>query len=169
MPKKPKPPKENLPWRHAANCQICRHPHRAEIEKMFLEWQPMNQICKEYGLGSRKTIWRHSRALDLFSQRNSNVRATFCQIIERGMSRGMKVSPSMVIAAAIALSKLDAEGKTLERFEQVNRHANFLGDARWTQGEMLRYAETGELPPWLEAEQTSGTPDRAFEDSSAPN
>jgi hypothetical protein len=142
--------KESAPWRHSANCTVCRHPQRAEIERLFLEWQSQSKIAKEYRLGSRQTIFRHARAMNLFSERTANTRGTLCAMIERGMTSGMKVTADAVIRAVVALSKLDAEGRTVEQFEQVNGNARFLDDARWTRGQMLRYAETGELPEWAD-------------------
>jgi hypothetical protein len=137
------------PWRHSANCTVCHHPQRAEIEHLFLEWQSPSKIAKQYRLGSRQAIFRHARAMDLFSERTDNARGTLRAVIERGMSGGMKVTGDVVVRAAVALSKMDEQGRTVDRFEQINSHAKFLNDARWTQGQMLRYAETGELPEWL--------------------
>jgi len=117
---------------------------------MFLEWQGQSKIAKEYRLGSRQAIFRHARAMNLFSERTANSRGTLCAVIERGMTSGMKVTADVVVRAVIALSKLDAEGRTVEQFEQVNNHMRFLNDDRWTHGEMLRYAETGELPEWFD-------------------
>ena len=151
MAKKKKPAqKEMASWRHSANCTICRHPQRTEIERLFLEWQSQSKIAKEYRLGSRQTIFRHARAMNLFSERTANTRGTLCAMIERGMTSGMKITADVVVRAVIALSKLDAEGRTVEHFEQVNSHEAFLNDGRWTRGEMLRYAETGELPSWYD-------------------
>jgi hypothetical protein len=28
-------------WRHQSQCKICRHPRRTEIEKLFLEFTPL--------------------------------------------------------------------------------------------------------------------------------
>jgi hypothetical protein len=161
-------PKKISAWRHAANCSICRHPQRAEIEALFLQWQSQAKIAKEYRLGNRLTVYRHARAMNLFAERTTNTRGTLCAMIERGMSSGMRVTASVVVQAVIALSKLDAEGRTVEQFEEVNNHAAFLNDARWKTGEMLRYAETGELPAWFE-ENSIDTHVRAFRDDKAPN
>ncbi len=166
--KKKTQPKKIAAWRHAANCSICRHPQRAEIEALFLQWQSQAKIAKEYRLGNRLTVYRHARAMNLFAERTSNTRSTLCAMIERGMSSSMKVTASVVVQAVIALSKLDAEGRTVEQFEQINSHAQFLNDARWTHGQMLRYAETGELPEWFEKDSPD-TLVRAFRDDKPPN
>jgi hypothetical protein len=151
--------KEIASWRHAANCTICRHPQRAEIESLFLEWQSQSKIAKEYRLGSRQTVFRHARAMNLFPERTANTRRTLAAIIERGMTSGMKITADVVVRAVIALSKLDAEGRTVEQFEQVNSNAKFLNDARWTHREMLRYAETGELPSWYDGDEDENSLD----------
>lgn len=166
--KKPTAKKPVAPWRHSANCQICKHPQRAEIERLFLEWQGQSKIASEYRLGSRLAVYRHARAMNLFAQRIANTRATLCAVIERGMASRLKVTADIVVRAVIALSKLDSEGRTLERVEQVNSNTAFLNDARWTHGQMLRYAETGEFPGWFDKDPPD-TSMRAFLDSGAPN
>ncbi len=148
--------------RHESHCTICKHGDRAQIEAEFLSWRSPAQIAREFRLGSRQVVYRHMQAMGLFLRRKSDVRAAFQTFIERSLSRQTIVPPSVGLAAAIALSKLDSEGKTLERFEQVNSHQAFLNDARWTRGEMLHYAETGELPPWYEE-----LPDTQYRDSSS--
>jgi len=90
-------------------------------------------------------------------------------LVERGldMSR-LKVPPATIVQAAIALSKLDSEGRSVERFQRVSAGTEFLDDPRWTVGEMERFAEKGELPKWLKSEMPD-TQRRAFEASARPN
>jgi len=148
--------------RHTSHCSICKHPSRAEIEAEFMSWKSPAAIAREFRLGSRQAIFRHCKAMNLFVDRKANVRNTLTTLIERGLTRQTKVTPAVVIQAAVALSKLDAEGKTIERFQQVNAHTAFLNDARWTVAQMEAFAREGIYPPWYEA-----LPDTGLRDSSS--
>jgi hypothetical protein len=48
------------PGRHEANCKICSHPLRAEIEQAFVSWTSPATIAKNY-LISRDSIYRHAQ------------------------------------------------------------------------------------------------------------
>lgn len=146
--KKKSPPKKISEERHISHCRICQHPRREEIEVEFLRWRSPAQIAKEFHLGSRQTVFRHARAFALFQKRAADIRSIFVAVIEQGMTPRMKVSAASVVAAAVALSKLDATGKTIERFERVGRYSEFLDDPRWTVGEMEAFARDGTLPRW---------------------
>jgi hypothetical protein len=146
--------------RHERDCKICAHPQREEIETAFVEWQPTTRIARDYGLGSRQSLYRHARACGLIPKRNQNVAAALADIIERGARA--PVSAAVAVQAIVALSKINSRGQWIERRETVN--LNDLFD-RMTRDEMLRYAETGSLPEWFE-ETIGGRPlVRATEES----
>lgn len=131
---------------HSQSCRICRHPQREQIEAAFLDWIPMVQIAKEFKLSDRQVVRRHARAMHLFRKRDSNVRAALGAFIERGAR--LKPNPASYVAAITALSKLDAEGKTVDIVEKRNSP----GGAFWeemTNAEALAYAERDERPEWL--------------------
>jgi hypothetical protein len=65
--------------RHAAECKICAHPSREEIERDFINWRSPVAIAKQYKLANR----RHAHALGLFPKRQRNVRAVLEKMIER--------------------------------------------------------------------------------------
>src|SRR5437879_10968010 len=67
--------------RHEAQCTVCKHPHRGEIEQDFLHWKSPDKIAEAFGL-SRDAIYRHARAMDLVEPRRRNVRAALERIIE---------------------------------------------------------------------------------------
>lgn len=134
--------------RHQSHCSICKHSARRQIEAEFLSWRSPAQIAREFKLGSRTAVWRHAKATNLFSQRKANVRNTFMTLIERGLSRQTSVPPSVVIQAAVALSKLDSEDRSVERIERINTDFGFLDDPRWTVAEMEVFAREGLWPEW---------------------
>src|SRR5215831_7433972 len=78
----PKDPAVNQ-GRHAAECKICTHPQRDEIEKDFLNWQSPASIAKQYGLRNRSSVYRHAHAMGPLVKRQRNVRAALEKIIER--------------------------------------------------------------------------------------
>lgn len=134
--------------RHARDCSVCKHRDRASIETDFIAWEPVTRIAKEYKLGLR-ALYRHARALQLFAAREKNLRGALGQIIQKGMA-ARRVSPAQLIQALALAAKLD--GVWIDRTENVNEtrereHKQMLF-ARMTRSEMLRYAETGQLPAW---------------------
>ena len=59
--------------RHRAQCRICRHPRREEIEWEFLDWVPGREIAETYKLGSSRAVYRHAHAHDLLRRRRGYV------------------------------------------------------------------------------------------------
>jgi hypothetical protein len=131
--------------RHERDCKICAHPDREEIEREFSEWKPVAVIAKERHI-SRPSLYRHLRALNLFERRDRNIKSALANFIEKGFR--VRVTASSFVAAIQAYSKINSEGAWIDKTEQVGQsHAQRLFD-RMTRGEMLRYAESGELPSW---------------------
>jgi len=132
--------------RHAAECKICAHPRRDEIEREFVDWRSPASIAKQYGLRNRASVYRHAHAFGLFAKRQRNVRAALEKIIERAGE--VDVTAAAVVAAIQAYSKINATGQWVERGEHV--HLNELFE-RMTQQELEAYARDGTLPTWFAA------------------
>jgi hypothetical protein len=132
--------------RHKRNCTICSHARRQEIEADFVAWRSPIAITGEYGLRDRSTVYRHAHALGLFTERQRNVRAALEKIIER--AGDVEVSASAVVSAVQAYAKINANGRWVERSEQVNVTDLFQ---RMTDEELTRYASEGILPEWAES------------------
>jgi hypothetical protein len=49
--------------RHAAECKICAHPLREEIEREFINWRSPVSIAKHYKLANRASVYRHALTL----------------------------------------------------------------------------------------------------------
>jgi len=130
--------------RHAAECKICAHALRDEIERDFINWRSPAAIAKQYELGHRATMYRHAHALGLFSKRQRNVRAALERIIERAGE--VEPTAAAVVAAVQAYSKINATGQWVDRTEHVN--LNELFD-RMSQEELEAYAQDGTLPRWF--------------------
>jgi hypothetical protein len=138
--------------RHAAECKVCAHPDRDEIERDFVNWQSAAEIAKDYKLGNRKSIYRHAHALDLFSKRSRNIRAALEKIIERAGE--VQVNAGAVVSAVAAYVRINAQGQWIERSEHV--HLNQLFD-RMTPEELKEYARDGKLPDWFTELTQGGT------------
>jgi hypothetical protein len=147
---------------HGQACRICRSPNREAIEAAFLDWRPQTEIAREFRLGGRQVVYRHARALGLFRKRDENVRAVLGTFIER--SSRVRPTAAAFIAAVSVLSKLDSEGRHVERIEQSNGLGALF--AQMTRAECLAYAETGKLPTWF-IQAAPDTAVRASEDSNA--
>lgn len=136
---------------HQGHCTICRSPDRQSIEAEFLSWVSQAQIARDFQLGSRLVVHRHATAMDLFKKRDANVRRALADFIERGAK--VKVTAQSFVSAIVALSKLDSEGRSVERTESVNGLGPQFG--KMTRGELKKYAESGELPPWFAPERSN--------------
>lgn len=109
--------------RHEANCTICAHPDRKDIDRDFVEWQSPIRIAADYGLSSRIVVYRHARATGLFAKRERNIRAALAKLIERVG----EVIPSAqaVVAAVQAYAKINAAGQWIDRSEVLNLNELF--------------------------------------------
>lgn len=134
-------------WRHNAKCSVCCHQLRQEIEALFSRWKPLAELAREFRV-PRQSLYRHFRAVGGFETRSENIRGLFTALIDKGMEAPrFIVPPAIVLAAGVAISKLDANNRTVEKF-QTDGDFSFLSDARWTRTEMEKFAQTGELPAW---------------------
>jgi hypothetical protein len=68
--------------RHEAQCSICRHPHRQEIEEAWVGWGNTGHIAKEFDI-TRDSIYRHAHATGLFAKRQANFKMIHEKILER--------------------------------------------------------------------------------------
>ncbi len=140
-----KPKKAVNRARHEFACKICKHAHRANIETDFISWKRPQQICEEYSLVDRTTIYRHAWATGLMEKRRRNVRAALESIIER--AHDVEVTAAAVVQAVAAYARLNSEGRLVERSERVDLNQLF---ERMSQQELQTYAESGKLPDWFE-------------------
>jgi hypothetical protein len=131
-------------WPNEAECKICLHARRGEIESDFVNWRSPASIAKEYGLKNRSSVYRHAHAFGLFSKRQRNVRAALEKIIERAGE--VEVNASSVVSAVSAYARINAAGQWVERSERID--LNQLFD-RMSAVELESYARDGKLPDWF--------------------
>ncbi len=129
--------------RHEYGCKVCNHLERAQIEAEFISWKSPVDICAEYGLTDRTTIYRHAWALGLMEKRRRNVRAALERIIEKAGS--VEVTAGAVVQAVATYARINSSGLLIERKETVNMNELF---ERMSREELLAYAEKGTLPSW---------------------
>jgi hypothetical protein len=130
--------------RHKANCAICAHPDREEIEREFVEWASPAKIAIDHGLSGRMPVYRHARAFGLLARRERNIRAALAKIIEK--AGDVEATAQSVVAAVQAYSKINAAGHWIERTEHINLNELF---ERMTRDELEKYAQNGTLPAWF--------------------
>ena len=130
--------------RHAAECKICSHPQREEIELDFVNWRSPAAIARYYGLRNRASVYRHAHALNLFPKRQRNVRAALEKIIEH--AGDVDVNAAAVVSAVGAYARINSAGQWVERTEHID--LNQLFD-RMTATELDEYACSGKLPDWV--------------------
>jgi len=129
--------------RHQAQCSICRHPQRQEIEEHWIDWEHISRIEDLYQI-SRDALRRHSHALDLDSERRANALGALERIIEN-----VQVAPpsaSAVVSAVKALVKLTSSGQGTEQAQGTNPKELF---ERMSEVERLAFAKDGSLPDWF--------------------
>ena len=147
--------------RHEAQCSICRHAQRAEIDREFVRWGNTTNIAESYGL-SRDSIYRHAHATALFPKRQRNVRAALEKMIEK--SGDVEVNAAAIVSAISAYARINSAGLWIERRETTDVNQLF---ERMTNAETETYARDGTLPGWFT--QTVGataTDDTGGEDAS---
>jgi hypothetical protein len=137
--------------RHTAECKICSHPRRDEIEREFVNWRSPASIARQYKLTNRASIYRHAHALGLFSKRQRNVRAALEKIIEH--AGDVDVNAAAVVSAVTAYARINSRGEMIERTETVNLNSLF---ERMSAEELDRYARDGSLPDWFETVVATG-------------
>ena len=130
--------------RHVAECKICRHPQRDEIERDFVNWHSATAITRQYALGNRSTVYRHAHALGLFPKRQRNVRAALEKIIEK--AGDVEVNAAAVVTAVATYARINSAGQWVERSEHINLTQLF---DRLSTAELEAYASKGALPPWF--------------------
>jgi hypothetical protein len=124
--------------RHAAECKICAHPQREEVERDFINWRSPAAITKQYTLGNRASVYRHAHALELFSKRQRNIRAALEKIIERAGE--VEVNAATMVSAVSAYARINTAGQWVERSENVD--LNQLFD-KMSATELEKYARHG--------------------------
>ena len=103
--------------RHMAQCSICKHPQREEIEETWLNWTGLATIEFKYKV-SRDSVYRHAHALGLFSKRRSNLIPSYERIVERGDT--ISYSGSNIISALRELEKLIQVEKAAEAVQSAD-------------------------------------------------
>jgi len=68
--------------RHQAQCSICKHPRREEIDEAWVAWGYTGQIAKDFDV-SRDSIYRHAHATGLFAKRRANFKIICEKVLER--------------------------------------------------------------------------------------
>ena len=147
--------------RHEAQCSICKHAQRAEIDREFVRWGNTTNIAESYGL-SRDSIYRHAHATALFPKRQRNVRAALEKMIEK--SGDVEVNAAALVSAISAYARINSADLWIERRETTDVNQLF---ERMTNAETETYARDGTLPGWFT--QTVGataTDDTGGEDAS---
>ncbi len=129
--------------RHEAQCSVCSHQQKDEIERAFVGWSSLAAIEKDFGV-SRDSVYRHARAFRLLEERRRNVRAALERIIEHAGE--VSVNAAAVVAAVTAYARINARGELVDRMETVDLNQLFY---RMSTQELEAYARDGVLPDWF--------------------
>lgn len=70
--------------RHRSRCNTCKCPHREDIERGYLSWEPTRRLAAEFKV-DEKSIRRHVTWFGLDLERNGNLKRALGRIVEAGM------------------------------------------------------------------------------------
>jgi len=133
--------------RHAANCRICKHARRQDIEDAFVSWESPAKIARDFGLADRSSVYRHAHAMNIFPKRRRNLRTALERLIEQ--AGDVEASASAVVAAIQVYARINARGEWIELDERLDLHDLF--DAMSPE-EYEAYAKDCTLPGWFQDE-----------------
>jgi hypothetical protein len=94
---------------HTRRCNVCRHPHRKDIEQEFLRWRSPDRIAQDYKIPDHSSIYRHVHATGIFARRRRAVRAALEPIIE--CAQFVKVTASSLVKAVHAYTHINEHGE----------------------------------------------------------
>ena len=110
---------------HTRRCNVCRHPHRKEIEQEFLRWRSPDRIAQEYNIPDHSSIYRHVHATGIFARRRKAVRAALEPIIE--CAEFVRVTASSLVKAIYAHTHITEDGEWVNHPTQhtvIVQHVN---------------------------------------------
>lgn len=96
---------------HERLCQVCRNPLREGIEEEFIHWHSVQDIAEHYRIEPR-TIYRHARAVNLYDQRDRNLRFALGHIIQRAQT--VRANADSVIRAVHHFARINRNGQWVE-------------------------------------------------------
>jgi hypothetical protein len=94
---------------HQRYCGICGTECQEEIDDAFVSWESVDTIARSFGI-RRRAVYRHAHALDLFAQRDRNIRRGLGLIIHRA-DKVRDVSAADVIRAVKTLAQINDRGQ----------------------------------------------------------
>ena len=96
---------------HERLCLVCRNPLREAIEEEFIHWHSVQDIAEHYGIEPR-TIYRHAKAVNLYDQRDRNLRFALGHIIHRAQT--VRANADSVIRAVHHFARINRNGQWVE-------------------------------------------------------
>jgi hypothetical protein len=94
---------------HTRRCNVCRHPHRKDIELEFFRWRSPDRIAQDYKIPDHSSIYRHVHATGIFARRRKAVRAALEPIIE--CAEFVRVTASSLVKAIYAHTHINENGE----------------------------------------------------------
>lgn len=104
------------------------------------------EFVKEFDIPECSSIYRHARATGLFEKRDRNIKLALGKIVERAGE--IMPNANAIVAAAVALAKINGDGRYIERREVLSLTPIF---ERMTTRELEEYASTGSIPVWAQS------------------
>ncbi|HXU21730.1 MAG TPA: hypothetical protein VN788_14190 [Verrucomicrobiae bacterium] len=96
---------------HERLCQVCRNDFRENIEEEFTHWHNVHDIAAHYGIEPR-TIYRHAKALNLYDERDRNLRFALGHIIHRAQS--VRITADALVRAVHHFARISRDGRWVD-------------------------------------------------------
>jgi len=126
--------------RHAAQCSICNHPYRQDIEERWLEWRSADKIAVDYRV-SRDSVYRHAHATGLYDKRRQNLITAAERIVERW--EFTFYNGSTILGAIKLLWQMLGVGRRVEAGQEPDAKTLFR---QMSKGEGEAHAQDGSVP-----------------------
>ena len=95
-------------------CPVCRHKQKKQLEKRYVQWEPVKDLAKDYNL-PYWWIRYHMDVTGVESERRANVKSSLSRIIEVGVQKD--ISAGEIVSAVTAMSKINDSGKWVDKHE----------------------------------------------------
>jgi hypothetical protein len=69
--------------RHAQSCTVCKHPQKAELEALYMRFEPVSELVSEFEVQER-AIYRHVRYYELSRKRAADTEKVLEAIVQKG-------------------------------------------------------------------------------------
>ncbi len=117
---------------HSRKCKVCKHPHRKEIERLFIKGLSTHELARLFDGLDHKNIYTHIISTDLDDQLK-NATLTTCNYIINSYGKIEDKEPSDALMVSALKLRAQITGELKEKNElkiDINHRINLVADQR---------------------------------------